>query len=122
VTEKTEGAVCNITGREILRRLTRLNAEKKYLLEYSDLQEAINRLARFENLCEELVEESKSLPAELERLKGEGKEKTVSYRELMAKKLLNKSVLNALKKHGIDVFLNEAPPEKLVEEVEKSGA
>lgn len=63
--------------------------------------EAINRLGRFEDFYEHLQESQRELPKALQQLRSEGKEKTVTYKELMAKKLTANHILTLLKGYGL---------------------
>jgi hypothetical protein len=54
---------------------------------------AINRLAAFENLYFDLIKQQNEITAELEKLKAEDKQKTVKYRELFGKKLVNQNLI-----------------------------
>jgi hypothetical protein len=63
--------------------------------------DAVERLARFEDVCGELVADQVDVARQLVRLRGEGRAKTVQFRELMARKLTNQYLLILLEKHGI---------------------
>lgn len=64
--------------------------------------EAINRLGRFEDFYERLLESQREIPKALQKLRSEGKEKTVTYKELLAKKLIASQILMLLKEHGLE--------------------
>ena len=51
------------------------------------LEEAARHLARLEAMAAALAAEQEDIPAQLARLRAEGREKTVRFRELMARKL-----------------------------------
>ncbi|MBV1757301.1 MAG: hypothetical protein KMY55_05580 [Dethiosulfatibacter sp.] len=70
--------------------------------EIIDLQKAAESLAKFENLYEYVIDRETSIPEELAKLRNEGKEKTLRFRELMGQKLLNTSLIILLKKFNID--------------------
>ncbi len=59
---------------------------------------ALARLGRLEDLWEGLEARQAAIPALLEDLRSRGKDKTVSFRELMAEKLTNAAVLDAMKR------------------------
>ena len=84
-----------------MERLTRRNAAGAWELPPDRLEEAAERLARWEGLPTELEEELAAISAELEALRGAGKEKTVRFRELMAKKLTDRSLLLRLEEAGL---------------------
>ncbi len=64
--------------------------------------EAVSALARYENLHAHLLERSRVIPEELERLRLAGKEKTVTFRELLGEKLMNDRLLSLLKAFGLE--------------------
>jgi hypothetical protein len=63
---------------------------------------AINRLAQFENSFQALTERQNATITELERLKKEGKQSTVLFKELLGKKLTYQYILDLFKTHGIN--------------------
>lgn len=65
------------------------------------LDEALDRLARFEDSYDEVVADQARVTVELERLRREGRTKTVRFRELLGRKLTNAYVLVLWGKHGI---------------------
>ena len=67
----------------------------------ADLQDALRRLAAFEDAYEELTASRAAGAAEMDRLKAAGKEKTVRYRELFAQKLMNSQTLALFERHGV---------------------
>ena len=70
----------------MMERLTMMNPGRQYTLA-GGLQQAIDRLALYENAQETLETRLAALPGQLEELRKIGKEKTVRYRELMVRKL-----------------------------------
>jgi len=62
----------------------------------------MDRLEKFEKFYEDLVASQEGISRELEVLRREGKEKSVKFRELLGKKLLNNSILILLKQYGIE--------------------
>ncbi|NCA98919.1 MAG: hypothetical protein EOM08_12785 [Clostridia bacterium] len=63
---------------------------------------AIDRLARFENAYESLLARQDKIAADLEQLKSQGRSQTVSFKQLLAEKLLNQSILVLLRSYGLD--------------------
>lgn len=63
--------------------------------------EAINKLGKFENFHEALLNRRQVIPEELQKLREQGKEKSVKFRELLAEKLTIENILIMLKGHGI---------------------
>ena len=65
------------------------------------LEAALERLAAFEDLACGLEEEQQSISQRLEELRGQRKEKTVQFRELLAQKLVNSSLIKLLERKGL---------------------
>jgi hypothetical protein len=63
--------------------------------------EAIDRLSKFESFYEDVERAQTEISLQLETLRNEGKEKTVQFRELFTKKLVNNNVLAFLRFHGL---------------------
>ena len=92
-----------------MARLTRMINNEFYIVEddkvicddngYSG--EAINRLARFENFYDDLVASQNKISEEMEKLRNEGKTKSVRFRELMGKKLTNSNILILFKTYRL---------------------
>lgn len=84
-----------------MKRLTRLENEQYRLEADVEIAEVIERLAKFEAFHEKMIASQSEIVEELAKLRAEGKEKTVQYRELFTKKLLTNNVLAFLRYHGI---------------------
>ncbi len=63
--------------------------------------EAIDKLAKFESFYDEIEKAQLEISNQLDELRNEGKEKTVQFRELFTKKLVNNNVLAFLRFHGL---------------------
>jgi len=63
--------------------------------------EAIDRLAKFESFYDDIEKAQNDISIQLDELRKEGKEKTVQFRELFTKKLVNNNVLAFLRFHGL---------------------
>lgn len=59
----------------------------------ADADAALERLGRLEDRIDKLQEEYEKTLQALERLQGQGKEKTVTYRQLLTNKMTLKEVL-----------------------------
>lgn len=70
-------------------------------VEQTCLPQALERLARFEDLFFGLEEEQRGISLQLEELRAQGKEKTVKFRELLAQKLANQTVKMTLERYKI---------------------
>jgi hypothetical protein len=64
--------------------------------------EAITKLAKFENIYEDLIASQSQIPKELEKLRNEGKTKTVRFKELMVRKMTNANIINLFKTYGLE--------------------
>ena len=85
-----------------MERMTIQVADGRYTLPDTEEAEAVQRLARYENLHESVLKEQAECAAKLEALRGDGKEKTVKFRELLARKLTGSQVLALLQAHGLE--------------------
>ncbi len=93
-----------------MKRLTRLlvdnqtyvsrDIDKEFNEGYSG--EAIERLAKFENLYEHLFKQHEELPKELEILRNEGKTKHYRFREKFGQKLTIEAFIKLLKEFDIE--------------------
>lgn len=63
---------------------------------------AIEKLAKFENIYDDLVANQIEISKELEKLRNEGKKNSVKFKELMAKKLINSNVISIFKAYGLE--------------------
>ena len=92
-----------------MERLTRMINNDLYIVDddkvnYDDngySGEAISRLARFENVYDDLVASQNKISEELEKLRNEGKTKSVRFRELMVKKMTNSNIIILFKTYGL---------------------
>jgi len=64
--------------------------------------EAVEKLAQFENFYFDLLASQEKISSELERLRNEGKEKSVRFRELLGQKLMNSNTLILLKAYKLE--------------------
>jgi hypothetical protein len=93
-----------------MERLTKAAGDNRYIVEGGRIQqdpkgyygEAVERLAVFENMFEDLVRSQTEISEELERLRREGKKNSFKFRELMGKKLINSNILILLKNYGLE--------------------
>jgi hypothetical protein len=76
--------------------LKELSIENDYA--YGD---AIDRLAKFESFYDEITKAQLEISSQLEVLRNEGKDKTVEFKELFTKKLVNNNVMAFLRFHGL---------------------
>ncbi|MEQ8236613.1 MAG: hypothetical protein ABRQ23_07555 [Syntrophomonadaceae bacterium] len=62
---------------------------------------AIDKLARFENMQYDLLAKLMEISQELEKLRGEGKTRSVEFKQLLATKMVNSNILIMLKTYGL---------------------
>lgn len=85
-----------------MERLTKkLDKNNNYIVDEDKIDQAISKLAIFENIYEELNAEQIVISKKLESLRNEGKMKSLKFRELMTKKLTNSAVLMIFKNYGL---------------------
>ena len=84
-----------------MKRLTVKQEDHWTLNEGVELKDAIERLAKFEEFHAKMLGSQGEIVEALAKLRAEGKDKTVQYRELFTKKLLTNNVLAFLRYHGI---------------------
>lgn len=82
-------------------RLTKKSEQNKYMIDPLQLDEAVERLAIFENIYEDLIKSQGDIHKELEKLRSEDKTKTVKFKELMVKKLTNNNMIIQFNMYGI---------------------
>ena len=63
--------------------------------------EAINKLAKFENAFDDLILKQIKISEELEKLRAEGKTKSVKFKQLLAEKMTNNNILILFKTYGL---------------------
>ena len=80
-------------------RLTFKN--KDGCFESGNIEKAIQRLGLFEDAYESLTNSQVQIPKDLAQLRESGKEKTVRYKETVAQKLINNSIVMFFEKHGL---------------------
>lgn len=94
-----------------MQRLTKLSSSGEYYLLDSDMVfaendgyrgEAVEKLARFENLHEYLKEMLMTIPAEMDKLREQNKNKSYRFKELMAQKLMYENILKLWSLYGLD--------------------
>jgi hypothetical protein len=93
-----------------MKRLTKkTDTQDFYVTEFIDAKsdneeyygEAVERLAKFENFFDHLMERKSEIPQELDSLRSEGKNKTYGYKEKFAEKLMNDMMMNMLEQYGL---------------------
>ena len=98
--EKIKAEKLPTSQRTLLER--RIDALKVALtLIEKETNNSDSRLSAFEAVYEELANSINTIPAELEKLKADGKEKTVRYKELFGQKLMNNYIVALFERHRI---------------------
>ena len=83
-----------------MNRLT-VKQGDRYVLSQENLEAVLARLGTFEDAFEALQTGQAQIPKELERMRLEGKEKTVRYKETMGQKLLYQQMTLFFEQHGV---------------------
>jgi len=83
-----------------LNRFTELK-DGVYIVSDKNLENAIQRLGTFEDAYEALLKNQEQIPKDLETLRAQGKEKTVTYKETMAQKLINNNIAMFFERFGL---------------------
>ena len=81
--------------------MNRLTYQTDRGFEVSDIDKAIERLAKYEEIHEAMEREQEELSINLARMREEGKEKTLKYREAFTKKLQNIYPLSLFQSKGL---------------------
>ena len=83
-----------------MNRIT-TKSENGYIVPDEYTKDALQRLGEFEDAYEDLMNNQARIPKDLESMRTQGKEKTVRYKETMAQKLINNSIVMLFEKHGL---------------------
>ena len=84
-----------------MERYTQRREETWVLVEGAELSRALERLGRCEDLLSDLEREQTELSQKLEELRVQGKNKTVQFKELMARKLVNQQLRLRLEQYKL---------------------
>lgn len=85
-----------------MNRLTRaLDSKNVYVVDDTKVQhdangysgDAINRLAKFENIYVDLIRKQSEISKELEKLRLEGKTHSVKFKQLLANKVTDRNII-----------------------------
>ena len=93
-----------------MKRFTKKHTDGTITVPEGELPDALRRLAAFEDAVAELGASNREIPLELSRLKSQGKEKTVRYRELLGQKLLDAQTAQLFERHGISIEAEQDSP------------
>lgn len=84
-----------------MERYTQRREETWVLVEGAELSRALERLGRCEDLLSDLEREQTELSQKLEELRVQGKNRTVQFKELMARKLVNQQLRLRLEQYKL---------------------
>lgn len=88
-----------------------INKEERFYIMAEDLifktdkgfcGKAVDRLAQFEAMFEALVKNQEMMSKELEKMRLEGKSKSLRFKEMMTKKLIESNMIIYFKINGIE--------------------
>ena len=84
-----------------MERYTKREADGRVSVSPEQLDQAMERLARCEDLLQGLEREQEDIAARLAALLEQGKDKTVQFRELLAQKLTNSNLRLLLERYRL---------------------
>jgi len=92
-----------------MSRLTRAVDNNNYVVDDSKVQhdengfsgDAINKLAKLENIYDDLISKQSEISKELEKLRQEDKMHSVKFKQLLANKMTNNNILILFKTYGL---------------------
>jgi hypothetical protein len=73
----------------------------KYIIDDKNCEDAINKLAQFENIIDELLLKQEEISKELDILRKAEQSKSYKFRDLLGHKLINSSLITIFKSHGL---------------------
>lgn len=90
-------------------RLTKTHDNGIYIVEDAKVQhrengysgDAISKLAKFENICDDLISRQGEISKELEKLRSEDKIHSVKFKQLLTNKLMNNNIIILLRSYGV---------------------
>lgn len=94
-----------------INRLTRaLDSNNLYAVDDNRVQhnvdgysgDAINKLAKFENVYDDLISKQSEISKELEKLRLVGKTHSVKFKQLLTNKITNNNILILFKAYGLE--------------------
>ncbi|NJD04852.1 MAG: hypothetical protein FIA99_20135 [Ruminiclostridium sp.] len=94
-----------------MSRLTRvLDSNNLYVVDDTKVQheangysgDAINKLAKFENIYDDLISKQSEISKELEKLRLEDKTHSVKFKQLLANKITNNNIIILFKTYGLN--------------------
>lgn len=85
-----------------MQRLTEKLADGSYTVAETLQEEALQKLAKYENFHDALQTQQQELTQKLEALRAEGKKNSVQFREALGNKVMATNTLALLRVHGIE--------------------
>jgi hypothetical protein len=73
----------------------------KYVIDNEYYEEAVNKLAKFEDIIDELLIKQEDISKELETLRKNEKKKSYKFRDSLGHKLINTSLITIFKSHDL---------------------
>ncbi|MDY3905463.1 MAG: hypothetical protein SOZ47_01525 [Lawsonibacter sp.] len=83
-----------------MERYTQKN-DRSITVDPERMEGALARLAAFEDMAEGLEQDQENIARTLEELRSRGKDRTVQFKELLARKLVNNNMKLLLERYGI---------------------
>lgn len=93
-----------------MNRLTKALDSNRYIVDETKVQhdtngysgDAISKLAKYENLYDDLMSKQSEISKELEKLRLEGKTHSVKFKQLLANKLTNNNIIILFRAYGLE--------------------
>ena len=83
-----------------MERYTQKN-DRSITVDPERMEGVLARLAAFEDMAEGLEQDQENIARTLEELRSRGKDRTVQFKELLARKLVNNNMKLLLERYGI---------------------
>jgi hypothetical protein len=98
-----------MSGVKHMDRLTKSLDSNFYIIDDTKIQhdangyfgDAISRLAKFENIYDDLLAKQNEISKELEKLRLEGKTHSVKFKQLLVNKITNNNIMILFKTYGL---------------------
>lgn len=83
-------------------RYTKNMGENNYSFSNIDIDAIIKKLAKYEDMYDYILQDTKEIVEKMEALKASGDNKSCRFKELMVRKMTNNNIISALKIHGVE--------------------
>lgn len=92
-----------------MNRLTKILDNMTYVVDETSVKknesgysgDAINKLGKFEDVYEDLLRKQELISKEMDKLRSEGKNNSVKFKQLLVNKLTNKNIIAIFEVNGL---------------------